>query len=765
MSRPLRVLLVEDVEDDALLVLRMLQAGNFKVEHKRVDTPEAMTAALADGPWDLVISDYQMPKFSGGAALALLQKSGLDVPFIVVSGIIGEEIAVGMMRAGAHDYLMKGHLARLVPAVERELLEVEQRRERRQAELRYRRLFESAQEGILILDAATGVIVDVNPFLIKLLGLSRESFLGKKVWELGFFMDIVANEANFAQLQRKDYARYEDIPLETSDGRRIEAEFVSNVYQVNQQKVIQYNISDITERKRAEEALRASEEQLRFRNLILSTQQDASLDGIFVVDDHRRFVSCNRQFVRMWGFPPELAEKKNDQLFLQFATSMLADPPAFLLRVQSIYEHRQETSREEIVLKDGRIFDCYSAPMFGSNDQYYGRVWYFRDITERLMSERIALRSQRMESIGTLAGGVAHDLNNSLAPIMMGVEMLRMQYPDESNLLDILATSARRGADMVKQLLSFARGAEGEHVLLQPARLVRELEKLVIGTFPKNIQLVVECDPELPLVLGDPTQLHQVLLNLCVNARDAMPNGGTLTLEAKSQEVDAIYASSEPGAKPGKYVALRVKDTGTGIPPKILERIFEPFYTTKGPEKGTGLGLSTVMGIIKGHGGFLQVHSQTGQGSTFTAYVPVNPAGNEMKSVIKTAMEFHGQGETILIVEDETMVRRMMCTVLRHLNFNPLTATDGADGLVQAALNRTALRAVMTDLDMPHMDGLVFVRTLRRMLPDIPIMLTSGRMDNEMAEEFKSLGVTRFLDKPFTGEQLAEALNNLLAPK
>jgi signal transduction histidine kinase/ActR/RegA family two-component response regulator len=533
---------------------------------------------------------------------------------------------------------------------------------------------------------------------------------------------------------------------------------------------------DITDRKREkletqqinemlEQRVCERTKELQFRNLILSTQQEVSIDGILVVDGDVRIVSCNGQFARMWGIPPELVEKKDNQLLLNFVTSILADPPAFLQRVQSIYEHRRETSREEINLKDARIFDCYSAPMFGLDDQYYGRVWYFRDITERKKSQRLAMRSQRIESIGTLAGGVAHDLNNALAPIMMGVEMLRMQYPNDSDLLDILATSARRGADMVKQLLSFARGAEGEHVLLQPARLITELEKLVRGTFPKNIQLVVKCDPELPQVLGDPTQLHQVLLNLCVNARDAMPQGGTLTLEAKGQEVDAIYASSEPGAKPGKYVALRVKDTGIGIPPEVLDRIFEPFFTTKGPDKGTGLGLANVMGIVKGHGGFLQVHSQPGKGSMFTAYVPVNPAGNEMKFVTKTAMEFHGQGETILLVEDEAMVRRMMHAVLRHLNCNPLIATDGADGLVQAALNRTALRAVITDLDMPYMDGLAFVRALRRMLPDIPIMVASGRMEDTVVEEFKSLGVTRFLDKPFTEEQLAEALKNLLAPK
>jgi PAS domain S-box-containing protein len=394
-----------------------------------------------------------------------------------------------------------------------------------------------------------------------------------------------------------------------------------------------------------------------------------------------------------------------------------------------------------------------------------GRVFIrgsITDIAERKRTEAQLLRTQRLEVIGTMAGGIAHDLNNSLAPIMMSIGLLRSEYPDESKILNIMEGSAQRAADMVRQLLSFAKGAESQRVLIQPFNLVEEMGKMMRGFFPRNIRLVVNCVPKLLPVMGDSTQLHQVLLNLCVNARDAMPLGGTLTLEAEPKEVDAALASGIPDGKPGKYLLLRVRDTGTGIPQEIIDRIFDPFFSTKGPDKGTGLGLSTVMGIVKGHGGFLQVCSQPGQGSVFTVYLPTDHAGHDTEHLKKRAMEFHGQGETILFVDDEVGVREMASAVLRHLNFKPLTATDGTDGLIQVVERRLEIRAIITDFHMPHMDGLSFIRSVGRILPDIPIMVVSGHIEDMVAEELKTLGVTNLLNKPFTEEQLAEALKNLL---
>lgn len=378
----------------------------------------------------------------------------------------------------------------------------------------------------------------------------------------------------------------------------------------------------------------------------------------------------------------------------------------------------------------------------------------FRDITERKNTERQMLRAQRLESIGTLASGVAHDLNNALAPILMSTQLLRMEYSDAAKTIDIVESSAKRGADMVRQLLTFAKGVEGARLLVQPRHLFKEMERIIKATFPKNIQLRIQFPRELRTILGDATQLHQVLLNLCVNARDAMPHGGTLTLEAENAEIDATYASAVPEAKPGSYVAWRVKDTGTGIPPEILDRIFDPFFTTKGPDKGTGLGLSTVTGIVRSHGGFLRVYSTPGQGTTFAVYLPVSEAGAAPEVTLKPECGFRGNGETVLVVDDDESVRQITRVVLTALNLQVLTAEDGTEALVKVSEHRADIRLVITDLHMPHLDGLNFVRVLRRMLPQVRVIVASGRMEEREEKEFGTLGVSALLAKPFTQEKL-----------
>jgi PAS domain S-box-containing protein len=381
-----------------------------------------------------------------------------------------------------------------------------------------------------------------------------------------------------------------------------------------------------------------------------------------------------------------------------------------------------------------------------------------RDVTDRKNAERQTSRTQRLESIGTLAGGIAHDLNNALTPILMAIELLKDQHPHETEVLDTVERSANHASQMVRHLLSFAKGTEGRRVVVQPRQLIDEMETIVRGTFPKNIEIQVRAPKELPSVLGDPTQLHQVLLNLCVNARDVMPEGGTLLLEAAIAEAASIDEVNAQRPIERDYVVLHVTDTGGGIPPEILDRIFEPFFTTKGPEGGTGLGLFTAAGIVKGHGGFIRVDSRQPRGATFSVYLPAQELVADAPEEARPIPQFLGSGETILYVDDERDVRDAAAAVLKRLNLNPLLAEDGMTGLIQAGEHRESLRAVITDVHMPQMDVLTFVRALRRVLPQIPIVVASGRLEGPLALELRKLGVTITLDKPFTQAMLANAL-------
>lgn len=382
-----------------------------------------------------------------------------------------------------------------------------------------------------------------------------------------------------------------------------------------------------------------------------------------------------------------------------------------------------------------------------------------RDITERRQSERVAQRSQRLEAIGTLAGGVAHDLNNALTPIMMAIESLRETAPDEGKLLDVLESSARRASSMVRSLLTFAKGAEGKHLPLHAAQLLEEIEKIARSTFPKNIRVETEIAPSLPPVRGDATQLHQVLLNLAVNARDAMPAGGVLRLEAQHAHLDENAAKAIPDGRAGHFVVLRVVDTGTGIPPNILDRIFDPFFTTKGPDQGTGLGLSIAVGIVKGHRGFLHAQSTTGRGSSFCAYLPAAPfrseegVGGESRAEAK---------RTLLFVDDEPAIRTLAELVFPRLGISVVACAGGRDALARLAQLGDRVAGVVTDLHMPDMDGLSLIRSLRSASPDLRIALISGRLEEDVVEQLRALGVVHQLRKPFSQGEVAAFLSRFL---
>jgi PAS domain S-box-containing protein len=509
------------------------------------------------------------------------------------------------------------------------------------------------------------------------------------------------------------------------------------------------------EQKRAEEKLRQSEEQFR-----LISENVADL--IVVLDLNGKRVYNSPSYKNILGEPESLRGTDSFQEI----------HPEDRERIKQIFQETVKTgvgqrAEYRFLLNDGRIrhIESQGSAIKDKEGKISQIVVVSRDVTEKKILEQQFLRSQRMESIGTLAGGIAHDLNNVLAPIVMAIGILRKHNPDKTiqRLLDSLESSAQRGSDIVKQVLAFARGIEGERVLLQPKHIISEIVQIIKETFPRSIDIRTEVTKNLCTISADPTQLHQVLLNVCVNARDAMPDGGKLTITADNILIDDNYSKMQSEAKPGPFVVLTISDTGMGIPRKILDKIFEPFFTTKDIGKGTGLGLSTVHAIVKSHGGFVNVYSEVTKGTTFKIYFPAQAKDQSISAEVISPTLPQGNGELVLIVDDEATIRDITKSTLEANGYNAITANDGTEAIALYAQNRENIKIVISDIMMPIMDGAVTIRALQKMNPDIKIIAASGLITSDV----KNLGthVQGFLTKPFSAEKLLTIIHDVLNSK
>jgi len=388
-----------------------------------------------------------------------------------------------------------------------------------------------------------------------------------------------------------------------------------------------------------------------------------------------------------------------------------------------------------------------------------------RDITEKRRAEAQLLRAQRLESVGTLAGGLAHDLNNVLAPIMVSVRLLQRRLAGDAEgleCLSLLEQLAERGANIVRQVLSFARGAEGERVPIELRDVVREVSDILRQTLPRSIRLECEIPDALRPISADATQLHQVLMNLAVNARDAMPEGGTLTFAAQNVSLDPHFAQMHPEARPGRYVSLTVRDSGVGIPPELLDRIFDPFFTTKPQGQGTGLGLSTTRGIMRAHGGFLTVYSELSQGTQFTLYLPALDAARAVPASGDESARPEGHGELVMVVDDEPQIRDMIRRILTAFGYRALLARDGAEAVALYARSAGEISVVVLDMMMPFMDGIATAKALKRLNPSVRLIGSSGLPEKQKLAEIRETGFLSFLPKPYTADQLLQALAGAL---
>jgi PAS domain S-box-containing protein len=635
---------------------------------------------------------------------------------------------------------------------ERKRTEEEAQRLSRQMQL----LLESAGEGIYGIDKE-GRCTFINHAGADLLGYQPGEVLGRNMHEVVHHHCVdgsiypVEECLIFRAFQKGGQCHVDTEVFWRKDGSFFPVDYSS--YPITERETITgavVTFTDITERKRAGE-------QIAEQAALL----DKTRDAILVRDIEGTILYWNSGAERMYGWTRRGVIGEHIGSLLYADAKKFEEANALTISHGEWHGELQQLTRD----RGGITVEARWSLIRDHEGRPKSILAINTDITEKKKLEAQFLRTQRMESVGTLAGGIAHDLNNVFAPILMVAEVLKHQVTDVDGrkLLHVLEASAQHGADLVRQVLAFARGVEGARILLNPVNILNEIQDMIRDTFPKNLDLSYDPGFAIWTVTGDPTQLRQVFTNLCVNARDAMPNGGALKIAIENVVLDAMYADMNPESKPGNYVMVTVEDTGSGIPADIRDKIFEPFFTTKEIGKGTGLGLSTSVGILRSHGGFTRVYSEMGKGSTFKVYLPANVASNGAEVVaVGEALLPRGNGELVLVVDDEERMRTVVKSTLERFGYRVLLAVNGAEAVALYAQNREQIAIVLTDMSMPVMDGPATIVALKSMNPGVKIIGSSGLPSDGAFARAAGEGFKYFISKPYTAETILGTLAKAL---
>ncbi len=888
MARPLRVLIAEDSENDVLLIVKELQRGGFDPVFERVDSATAMTNALGRTHWDIILADYVMPGFTALDALSVLRMSGLDLPFIVVSGSIGEEIAVEAMRSGAHDYVMKNNMTRLATTVERELQQAEGRRLKYKAEMALKEtnqtlwaLIKSSPLAIVAVDLQRNVTV-WNPAAERLFGWRENEVLGTTLPIVPKDKHPEFREIMAQAMEGKPTTVYET-HRKRKDGGLVDVSMTVAALLDSGGKAIgaMAIFTDITERKRAEET--------RTR---LTAILEATTDMVGIADTKGKIVYVNRagrtwfgkflkedvtntfiaDYYPRWAYEKIMKEgiptaikkgtwsgesvllgrdgreipvsqviiaHKGDSGNVEFLSTIARNPSDLKRAEKTLWESEErfrqiaETIEEvfwltnpvkneiiyispgyeniwgrscanlyqnpmswveaihpedrqrvleavttkqangmydeeyRIVRPDGSIrwIQDRAYPIRNDRGEVYRIAGIAEDITEEKQLSDQFRQVQKMEAVGQLAGGIAHDFNNLLTAIGGYTDFVLEQMEPGSRLeadVEEIKKATERAASLTRQLLAFSRQQVMQPVVLNLDELVAGMEGMLRRLIGENIELVTAGAPDLASVKADPHQFEQVIMNLVLNARDAMPQGGRLTIETTNVELDKAFVQLHVGARPGAYVMLAVSDTGTGMDAEIQKHLFEPFFTTKEKGKGTGLGLSTVYGIVKQSGGYVSVYSEPNRGSCFKIYLPQVSQPVPERPVRPVPAKMAGGTETILLVEDEEAVRGLAAKILRAKGYAVLEAGDGKEAQAVLKTHRGDLDLLLTDVVMPQMGGPELAKWLRSVRRGIRVLFMTGYTDHSAFRDGSLPPGTGLIQKPFSPQALAQKVREIL---
>jgi PAS domain S-box-containing protein len=767
MPTPLKVLIAEDLPDDADMMVRELRRAGFTPTWKRVETEPDFLAELINNAPDLILSDYAMPQFSGLRAAELTRASGLDIPFILISGTLGEETAVEALKNGATDYLLKDRMTRLGLAVGRALSEQRLRDERRRADEKLREneadLAEAqrvAKMGSWHYDTASKK-VRWSDELCRIFGFEKAQFDSK--YET--FLDCVLPDERPKVLQANDEAMTRGTAFEVEYHIQTRAGTLKTVREIgyatkdaNGGVVSLFGTAqDITERKQAEDELRESEEKFR--------QIAATINEVFWMTDavKLQMLYISPAYEKIWG-------RTCESLYEAPQTWVDAIHPEDRKRVLKAAMTKQTSGEYDeiyrIIRPDGseRWIHDHALPLRNAAGEVFRIVGTAEDITENRKLEAQFRQAQKMESIGQLAGGIAHDFNNILSAIVGNLSLAKLEseeIPAIAEYLDEISNATRRATDLVNQILTFSRQNKQERSPIHLNHVVLEALKLLRASMPSTIKIQSEL-AQTPTVLANATAIHQVVMNLGTNAWHAMrDNPGTLKVEVNIMEVDDEFVKVHPGLRAGKHVRLSASDTGCGMDHATLERIFDPFFTTKPIGEGTGLGLAVVHGIMKNHDGGIFAHSRPGEGTTFHLYFPVLETEAVAPQIGSSPIP-RGNGEHILFVDDEAALANVGKKILERLGYSVTVKTSALEAIAAVEAQPDGFDLVVTDLTMPVMDGAKLGDRLLQIQPRLPIILMTGYSGSMTTEKINELGFSELLDKPNTARTLGETVHRVL---